>query len=161
MSEHKYVNLDTVSIAWLSIIWTVLGATPVPIFWIFVLCQFVWRPITTMLMLMTMLMTATSNVYSPFDAVRWDERRPLSVQQRVSRRVGRCTLYNGLRHKTSRLLAVAADFCGYNSFYRFNQPAAWKSLSHTQPLSRRQASAGLADLNCSDFTDFSRVIFVC
>jgi len=27
-------------------IWTVLGATPVPIFWIFVLCQFVWRPIT-------------------------------------------------------------------------------------------------------------------
>ena len=42
MSEPKYVNLDTVSIAWLSI-WTVLGATPVPIFWIFVLCQFVWR----------------------------------------------------------------------------------------------------------------------
>ena len=39
MSEPKYVNLDTVSIAWLSI-WTVLGATPVPIFWIFVLCQF-------------------------------------------------------------------------------------------------------------------------
>ena len=33
MSEPKYVNLDTVSIAWLSI-WTVLGATPVPIFWI-------------------------------------------------------------------------------------------------------------------------------
>ena len=32
MSEPKYVNLDTVSIAWLSI-WTVLGATPVPIFW--------------------------------------------------------------------------------------------------------------------------------
>jgi len=27
-------------------IWTVLGATQVPIFWIFVLCQFVWRPIT-------------------------------------------------------------------------------------------------------------------
>jgi len=27
-------------------IWTVIGATPVPIFWIFVLCQFVWRPIT-------------------------------------------------------------------------------------------------------------------
>jgi len=27
-------------------IWTVLGATPVRIFWIFVLCQFVWRPIT-------------------------------------------------------------------------------------------------------------------
>jgi len=38
MSEPKYVNLDTVSIACLSI-WTVLGATPVPIFWIFVLCQ--------------------------------------------------------------------------------------------------------------------------
>ena len=41
MSEPKYVNLDTVSIARLSI-WTVLGATPVPIFWIFVLCQFVF-----------------------------------------------------------------------------------------------------------------------
>ena len=45
MSEPKYVNLVTVSTAWLSI-WTVLGATPVPIFWIFVLCQFVWRSIT-------------------------------------------------------------------------------------------------------------------